>query len=53
MINSKFNYSKKHAAVLGKDMAYVETSIGDPIVLLHGNPKSSYLWCNVIPYLEK
>ncbi|MGY3211834.1 haloalkane dehalogenase [Mucilaginibacter sp. HD30] len=53
MISSKFNYPKKHTVVLGKDMAYVETGSGDPIVFLHGNPTSSYLWRNVIPYLEK
>jgi haloalkane dehalogenase len=33
-------------------MAYVETGSGDPIVFLHGNPTSSYLWRNVIPHLE-
>src|ERR1700743_729009 len=33
-------------------MAYVEVGQGDPIVLLHGNPTSSYLWRNVLPYLE-
>ncbi len=33
-------------------MAYVDVGEGDPIVLLHGNPTSSYLWRNVIPHLE-
>jgi haloalkane dehalogenase len=33
-------------------MAYVEVGQGDPIVFLHGNPTSSYLWRNVIPHLE-
>lgn len=33
-------------------MAYVERGHGDPIVLLHGNPTSSYLWRGVIPHLE-
>jgi haloalkane dehalogenase len=33
-------------------MAYVEVGEGDPIVLLHGNPTSSYLWRNVIPHLR-
>jgi haloalkane dehalogenase len=33
-------------------MAYVEVGSGDPIVFLHGNPTSSYLWRNVIPHLE-
>jgi haloalkane dehalogenase len=32
-------------------MAYVEAGSGAPIVLLHGNPTSSYLWRNVIPHL--
>jgi haloalkane dehalogenase len=33
-------------------MAYVEVGEGDPIVFLHGNPTSSYLWRNVIPHLR-
>jgi haloalkane dehalogenase len=33
-------------------MAYVEVGQGDPSVLLHGNPTSSYLWRNVLPRLE-
>jgi haloalkane dehalogenase len=33
-------------------MAYAEVGSGDPIVFLHGNPTSSYLWRNIIPYLE-
>lgn len=32
-------------------MAYVELGAGDPIVFLHGNPTSSYLWRNVMPHL--
>jgi haloalkane dehalogenase len=32
-------------------MAYVEEGAGDPIVFLHGNPTSSYLWRNVIPHV--
>jgi len=42
---------KKTAKVLGSTMAYVEYGSGDPIVLLHGNPTSSYLWRKVIPEL--
>ena len=33
-------------------MAYVEAGSGDPIVFLHGNPTSSYLWRNILPYAE-
>jgi haloalkane dehalogenase len=44
--------AKHQVEVDGRAMAYVERGTGDPIVLLHGNPTSSYLWRNVIPYLE-
>jgi haloalkane dehalogenase len=33
-------------------MAYLEHGEGDPIVFLHGNPTSSYLWRNIMPHLE-
>lgn len=45
-------YARKRATVLGSSMAYVDTGSGDPIVFLHGNPTSSYLWRNIIPHLE-
>lgn len=45
-------YEKKRTSVLGATMAYVEVGTGDPIVLLHGNPTSSYLWRDVFPHLE-
>lgn len=40
---------KVRIPVRGKTMAYVEVGEGDPVVFLHGNPTSSYLWRNVIP----
>ncbi|GAC1309732.1 MAG: haloalkane dehalogenase [Acidimicrobiales bacterium] len=42
---------KSFLTVNGKRMAYYETGSGDPVVFLHGNPTSSYLWRNVIPHL--
>jgi len=45
-------YPKQFREVLGTRMAYVDVGEGDPIVFLHGNPTSSYLWRNVIPHLE-
>lgn len=38
--------------VKDSEMHYLESGSGDPIVFLHGNPTSSYLWRNVIPHLE-
>jgi haloalkane dehalogenase len=52
MISSEERYTKKKLDVLGSQMAYVEVGSGDPIVFLHGNPTSSYLWRNIIPHLE-
>ena len=52
MISAKFPYKKQRQRVLGREMAYVEVGEGDPIVLLHGNPTSSYLWRNVLPHLQ-
>jgi len=46
-------YEKQRAEVVGSTMAYVDVGSGDPIVFLHGNPTSSYLWRNVIPHLQE
>lgn len=43
---------KKFVEVLGRRMAYVEMGSGDPIVFQHGNPTSSYLWRNIMPFCE-
>jgi haloalkane dehalogenase len=53
MLRRKFDPLKKEMVqVLGSTMAYVEHGSGDPIVLLYGNPTSSYLWREVIPELS-
>src|SRR5262245_33763634 len=52
MISAAFPYHKQRRRILGREMAYVEVGAGDPIVLLHGNPTSSYLWRNVLPHLQ-
>src|SRR5215469_523696 len=52
MISAVFPYQKQRRRVLGREVAYVEVGQGDPILLLHGNPTSSYLWRNVLPYLQ-
>ena len=52
MISAVQRYEKKFVDILGRKMAYVEAGKGDPIVFLHGNPMSSYLWRNVMPHLE-
>jgi haloalkane dehalogenase len=45
-------YERRRLRVLDSHVSFVEVGVGDPIVLLHGNPTSSYLWRNVLPHLE-
>ena len=44
-------HPRRRVGVLDTEMAYVDIGAGDPVVFLHGNPTSSYLWRNVIPHL--
>ncbi len=46
-------YLRRRVRVLDSEIAYVDTGTGDPVVFLHGNPTSSYLWRNVIPHVER
>ena len=43
--------TKKTASIDGIEMAYRDEGEGDPIIFLHGNPTSSYLWRNIIPHV--
>ena len=49
-ISAAFPFESKFVEVRGSKMHYVEQGEGDPILFLHGNPTSSYLWRNVIPH---
>lgn len=40
----------RHIEVQGHRMAYVSLGEGRPIVFQHGNPTSSYVWRNIMPY---
>lgn len=44
--------SKQYKTVNGKQMAYHDVGTGDPVVFLHGNPTSSYLWRDIIPHVS-
>ncbi len=46
------SHPRKRITAGGVDISYVDTGSGNPIVFLHGNPTSSYLWRNIIPHLE-
>ena len=51
-ISANDPYERKRVAVLDSELAYVDTGSGDPVVFLHGNPTSSYLWRNIIAEVE-
>src|SRR6266446_4462776 len=51
-ISAKPYRKKTFATVKGKKMAYIEADTGNSIVFQHGNPTSSYLWRNIMPYCE-
>ena len=49
-ISATFPFESRFIEVEGSKIHYVEEGTGDPILFLHGNPTSSYLWRNIIPY---
>lgn len=49
-ISSGFPFESHYVEVKGSKMHYVDEGQGNPILFLHGNPTSSYLWRNIIPY---
>jgi haloalkane dehalogenase len=51
-ISAEDNHPRRRASVLDSEMSYVTVGEGHPIVFLHGNPTSSYLWRNVIPHIS-
>jgi haloalkane dehalogenase len=51
-ISAEFPFESNYVEVLGSQMHYIDEGEGDPILFIHGNPTSSYLWRNIIPYVE-
>jgi haloalkane dehalogenase len=51
-IGAADNHPRKTDRVLDSEMSYVDVGEGDPIVFLHGNPTSSYIWRNIIPHVS-
>jgi len=52
MIGNLDSFERKHLTVNGTSMAYVDAGNGKPVIFLHGNPTYSYIWRNIIPYLQ-
>ena len=45
-------HPRQRVPVLDSHISYVDTGAGRPVIFLHGNPTSSYLWRNVIPHVS-
>jgi len=50
-ISSDFPFESKYIEINGSQIHYIDEGTGDPILFVHGNPTSSYLWRNIIPYM--
>ena len=50
-ISADFPYESNYIDIHGSKIHYIDEGSGDPILFLHGNPTSSYLWRNIIPHL--
>lgn len=51
-ISAEFPFESHYVEVEGSKIHYIDEGTGDPILFLHGNPTSSYLWRNIIPYMS-
>lgn len=51
-ISAEFPFESKYVDVHGSRMHYIDVGEGEPVLFLHGNPTSSYLWRNVVPHLS-
>ena len=50
-ISAATPYESRFVEIAGSRIHYVEAGSGDPVLFLHGNPTSCYLWRNVMPHL--
>lgn len=51
-ISAEFPFESKYLQVKGSKIHYIDEGAGDPMLFIHGNPTSSYLWRNIIPHLS-
>jgi haloalkane dehalogenase len=51
-VPAELPFESRYVEVLGSKMHCVEEGEGEPILFIHGNPASSYLWRNILPHLQ-
>jgi haloalkane dehalogenase len=50
-ISADFPFASRFVEVMGSEIHYIDEGAGDPILFIHGNPASSYIWRNIIPHV--
>ncbi|MFY0662228.1 MAG: hypothetical protein JXR15_17170 [Shimia sp.] len=50
-ISADFPFQSRFVEVNGHKIHYVDEGEGQPVLFIHGNPTSSYLWRNIIPHV--
>ena len=53
VIDETFNFHHKSVKVLGSNISYLDEGKGRAVIFVHGNPTSSYLWRNVLPFVAE
>ncbi|MCH8906311.1 MAG: haloalkane dehalogenase [Candidatus Heimdallarchaeota archaeon] len=53
IISAEFPFESKYVDVKGSKIHYIDEGEGDPVLFIHGNPTSSYLWRNIVPYITE
>ena len=51
LISVEFPFQSKFINILDANLHYIDEGEGDTFLFLHGNPTSSYLWRNIIPFV--
>ena len=51
-IGNDYPFESRFLEVNGQQLHYIDQGSGEPILFLHGNPTWSYMWRNIIPYLQ-
>lgn len=51
-VSETLSYAHQKVDVLESEMAYLDVGEGEPVLFIHGNPTSSYLWRNIIPFVS-
>ncbi len=51
--SGEFPFESRFINVKGYRIHYVEQGQGDPVLFIHGNPTSSYIWRNILPKVAR